>query len=98
LYNSINIVDVSSERHFEGEAVGEIDAFANSTKNTGIFSCYYAVRSQSQVPELYKEGLQGLYLEYFGESHTGKGIVSVHEFILLYMLDHLNKFNICFEY
>lgn len=90
LYNSINVIDVCPQRHFESKAVGEINTFTNCTKYTRILGGHDTVRSQSQVPELYKEGLQGLYLKYFSESHAGKGIVGVHKFILLYKLDQVS--------
>ena len=73
-------IHVSFERHLKGEAVGKGNIFADGLEKSSILGCHDGLGSQPEVPEFNEEGLQGLDLEYLGESHPSEGAVDFHLF------------------
>ena len=88
LENPFDEIDIGPDGHLEGEAIGEGDVLSDSLKNIGILCCHYGFGGETEVPELYEDGLKRLDLEDLGKGHTREGVIHVHRHnYIVYLLN-----------
>lgn len=90
-------IDIGPDGHLEGEAIGESDVLSDRLENIGIFGGHYGFGGETEVPELYEEGLKRLDLEDLGKGHTREGVIHLHRVIILLTLPNRPRTYHCTE-